>query len=98
LGEIPNAWREHFANMPGQSPRMADFRRFRELARLLHQVWHRRMGRRVSAKGECKVSNVSNLMKHALAALAAMFITGTLMINGLAQSQPEVHSVAGILA
>ena len=49
-------------------------------------------------KGECKVSNVSNLMKHVLAALAAMFITGTLMVNGLAQTQPEVHSVAGILA
>lgn len=44
------------------------------------------------------MSNVSNLMKHALAAVAALFITSTLLVNGLAQTQPEVHSVAGILA
>jgi hypothetical protein len=44
------------------------------------------------------MANVSNFTKHALAALAALFITGTLMVNGLAQTQPEVHSIAGILA
>lgn len=44
------------------------------------------------------MANVSNFTKHALAALAALFITGMLMVNGLAQTQPEVHSIAGILA
>lgn len=42
--------------------------------------------------------NVSGFMKHALAALAAVFITGTLMVNGLAHTPAQVHSVAGILA
>ncbi|HWK40555.1 MAG TPA: hypothetical protein VNR60_01365 [Croceibacterium sp.] len=42
--------------------------------------------------------NVSNVMKHGLAALAALFITGTLLANGLAHTPAQVHSVAGILA
>ncbi|GEM_PF-3934799 len=42
--------------------------------------------------------NVSNVMKHGLAALAALFITGTLMVNGLAYTPEQVNSVAGILA
>jgi len=77
---------------------MADFRQFRDLARLLQWVRCRRMGRRMSSTGSTKMSNTSTFMKHALAAVAALFITGTLMVNGLAQTQPEVHSIAGILA
>jgi len=44
------------------------------------------------------MTNVSHLMKHALAALAAVFITGTLMVHGLAQSPTEVRAATGILA
>jgi hypothetical protein len=77
---------------------MADFRWFRELAHLLQCARHRRIGRRMSSMGKKMMLNVSSFAKHALAALAALFITGTLMVNGLAQTQPEVHSIAGILA
>ncbi|MEO6042021.1 MAG: hypothetical protein ABIP41_08980 [Croceibacterium sp.] len=40
----------------------------------------------------------SNFARHALAAVAAVFISGMLMVNSLAVSAQEVHSVAGILA
>lgn len=76
---------------------MADFRRFFNLARLVQSYWHRRIGRQTT-KGKIEMSNVSYFMRHALAAVAAVLITGTLMVNGLAQSAPEVSSVAGILA
>jgi len=57
------------------------------------------MGRRKVQIGEYQVMlNVSNVMKHGLAALAALFITGTLMVNGLAYTPEQVNSVAGILA
>ena len=36
--------------------------------------------------------------KHFMAAVAAVFITGLLMVNSLAVSANEVTSVAGILA
>ena len=36
--------------------------------------------------------------KHFMAAVAAVFITGLLMVNSLAVSATEIHSVAGILA
>ena len=36
--------------------------------------------------------------KHFMAAVAAVFISGLLMVNSLAVSANEVHSVAGILA
>jgi hypothetical protein len=48
--------------------------------------------------GEFEMLNVSHFMKHALAALAAVFITGTLMVHSLAQTPEQIHSVAGILA
>ena len=42
--------------------------------------------------------NFSYYAKHVMAAAAALFISGTLMVNSLAVSATEVHSVAGILA
>ena len=42
--------------------------------------------------------NVSNYARHFLAAVAAVFVSGLLMVNSLAVSAHEVHSVAGILA
>jgi hypothetical protein len=44
------------------------------------------------------MSNFSHYAKHAMAALGALFISGLLMVNSLAVSAHEVHSVAGILA
>ena len=40
----------------------------------------------------------SNFARHAMAAVAALAITGFLAVNSLAVSASEVHSVAGILA
>jgi hypothetical protein len=45
-----------------------------------------------------KMSGFSHYMKHAMAAAAAIFVSGLLFINSLAVSASEVHSVAGILA
>ncbi|MEO6389015.1 MAG: hypothetical protein ABIT16_03705 [Croceibacterium sp.] len=44
------------------------------------------------------MTNVSYFMRHALAVVGALFISGTLLVNGLAVSAAQVHSVAGILA
>ena len=41
---------------------------------------------------------ISTFARHALAAGAAIFISGILMVNSLAVSAQEIHSVAGILA
>jgi hypothetical protein len=76
---------------------MAEFHRFSKLARLLQQGWHRRMGRR-DRIGEFKMERFSHYLRHAMAGIAAVFISGLLMVNGLAVSAHEVHSVAGILA
>ena len=40
----------------------------------------------------------SKLTSHVMAFAAALLISGTLMVNTLAVSAKEVHSVAGILA
>jgi hypothetical protein len=40
----------------------------------------------------------SNFARHAFAAASAIMISGLLMVNSLAVSAHEVHSVAGILA
>jgi hypothetical protein len=40
----------------------------------------------------------SNVARHTLAILTAVFISGLLMVNSLAASADEIHSVAGILA
>jgi len=40
----------------------------------------------------------STFTRHAMAAVAAVFISGLLMVNSLSVSAHEVHSVAGILA
>jgi hypothetical protein len=40
----------------------------------------------------------SNYARHAMAAVAAVLLTGFLAVNSLAVSAHEVHSVAGILA
>ncbi len=44
------------------------------------------------------MSGFSHFVRHALAAVSAVFITGLLMVNSLAVSAQEVHSVTGILA
>jgi hypothetical protein len=44
------------------------------------------------------MSGFSHFARHALAAFSAIMISGLLMINSLAVSAQEVHSVAGILA
>ena len=44
------------------------------------------------------MSGISNYMRHALAAVAAIAISTTLVANTLAVNTNEVHSVAGILA
>ena len=44
------------------------------------------------------MSGFSSFVRHALAAVSAVFISGLLMVNSLAVSTHEVHSVAGILA
>ena len=40
----------------------------------------------------------SDYARRAMAAAAALMITGLLMVNSLATAPQEVHSVAGILA
>ena len=42
--------------------------------------------------------NVSYYARHLMAAVAAVFVSGLLMVNSLAVSATEVSSVAGILA
>ena len=49
-------------------------------------------------QGEHTMSGFSHFARHALAAVGAIFISGLLMVNSLAVSANEVHSVAGILA
>jgi hypothetical protein len=44
------------------------------------------------------MTQFSNFARHAMAAFAAIAITGILAVNSLAVSAQEVHSVAGILA
>jgi len=44
------------------------------------------------------MSGFSHFARHALAVVSAVFISGLLMVNSLAVSAQEVHSVAGILA
>lgn len=44
------------------------------------------------------MSGFSNFARHALAVVGAVMISGLLMVNSLAVSAHEVHSVAGILA
>lgn len=44
------------------------------------------------------MSGFSSFVRHALAAVGAVFISGLLLVNSLAVSAHEVHSVAGILA
>jgi len=44
------------------------------------------------------MQNLSHLLRHAMAGVAAVFISGLLMVNSLAVSANEVSSVAGILA
>jgi len=44
------------------------------------------------------MSNFSYYAKHVMAGLAAVFVSGVLMVNSLAVSAHEVQSVAGILA
>ena len=56
------------------------------------------MTRRMRQIGEFEMSKISYYMRHVMAAAAALFISGTLMVNSLAVSAHEVHSVAGILA
>jgi hypothetical protein len=41
---------------------------------------------------------LSVLAKHVMAGVAAVFVSGLLMVNSLAVSAHEIHSVAGILA
>jgi hypothetical protein len=45
-----------------------------------------------------QMSNFSNYLRHAVAAVAAVFVSGLLMVNSLAVSANEVSSVVGILA
>lgn len=49
-------------------------------------------------KGEYEMSGFSHYARHAMAAVAAVFISGALLVNILAVSAEQVHSVAGILA
>jgi hypothetical protein len=49
-------------------------------------------------RGEFEMSNFSFYAKHLIAGVAAVFVSGLLMVNSLAVSATEVHSVAGILA
>ena len=44
------------------------------------------------------MSNFSFYAKHVMAAIAAVFVSGLLMVNSLSVSAQEVHSVVGILA
>ena len=49
-------------------------------------------------KGEYIMSGISNYFRHALAMVGAVMISGLLMVNSLAVSATETHSVLGILA
>jgi hypothetical protein len=51
-----------------------------------------------SELGEFEMSNFSFYMKHLLAGVAAVFVSGLLMVNSLAVSAQETSSVMGILA
>jgi len=77
---------------------MADLRRFHKLARLVQYLCYRRKGPPSEIKGEYAMLGFSQFARHALAVVGAMFISGMLMVNSLAVSAHEVHSVAGILA
>lgn len=44
------------------------------------------------------MNTFSNFARHALAAVSALVISGTLMVHSLAATAPEVHSVIGVLA
>ena len=44
------------------------------------------------------MTTFSNYARHLMAGFAAVMISGFLMVNSLAVSASEVHSVAGILA
>jgi hypothetical protein len=44
------------------------------------------------------MSNFSFYAKHVMAGLAAVFVSGLLMVNSLAVSAHEVNSIAGVLA
>jgi hypothetical protein len=44
------------------------------------------------------MQDLSNYVKHAMAAAAAVLMSGLLFVNSLAVQAHEVHSVAGILA
>ena len=44
------------------------------------------------------MSNLSYYLRHVMAGVAAVVVSGLLMVNSLAVSATEVHSVAGILA
>jgi hypothetical protein len=44
------------------------------------------------------MSGFSHYVRHALAAVGALMISGLLMVNSLSVSANEVSSVAGILA
>ena len=44
------------------------------------------------------MSNFTYYLRHAMAGVAAVFVSGLLMVNSLAVSATEVSSVAGILA
>jgi hypothetical protein len=44
------------------------------------------------------MTGISMFARNAFAAVAAVFISGMLMVNSLAVSANEVHSVVGILA
>ena len=41
---------------------------------------------------------MQNVFRNLMAGVAAVFVSGLLMVNSLAVSATEVHSVAGILA
>ena len=44
------------------------------------------------------MSRFSELAKHVMAGVAAIVVSGLLMVNSLAVSAHEVNSIAGILA
>ena len=77
---------------------MAEIRQFCNLARPLQIGLHRRKGPPRRQKGEYEMSNFSVYLRHAMAAAAAVFISGLLFVNSLAVSAHEVNSVVGILA
>lgn len=58
---------------------------------------HRRNGPPEQARGY-QVNAFSHYARHAMAAVSALVISGFLLVNSLAVSSTEVHSVIGILA